>query len=1018
MSYLLNLSANAQKIVKMFAFAFDSSITRDIVAAGADALNNGVTTGQMLQKLFDSSVVQSGGYSSYGQGATNQAFLATLISNISAGTNVSASYQQSLVAAFTPYLGVFATRGDFAAALMNVLDNLSTTDTNLLALKNVYANRAEAGGFYAQSTAGMLFSAWDQIKAPVASVTDDVATVASATVGTLSQAYDNSFTLTTGINTLTGGSGNNLFVAVNTPTSVVLNGSDAITGSGAANTFTVTDTASLSNAAFVFPAGMVVRKIQTESVTTSGSIGSLALGTLFDVSGQTDLATLSLRANGTLGSYLKVADTTALTLMESTGAPSKIMGGSTVNVTNALRSSSGSITVTGNTGLTSVIVLGSGGAIFVDDMNGGTTSNKTLTTVSVSGMASGASTTLKGSVLKNVTVGAATAGAGAQTVTITNATTGHAINYVLNGAGYDTAGNIAVTTLTDAVATNVTVNVMAPSNVALVNKAATTVLITGTAPVTLDVASAFAAKVALIDASSNTGGLIMSYTSPSAVLTGSAGNDVVTLTSALTTTTGGSINLWTGNNTLLAGTGGSIGQGVTVNGGTGTTNVISASLVTANNAAAIRNFQGLDISGYSGTFDTASMGTAINRLNLSTGPTAGLATVSNMAADVIITNAADSSTASSVTLTHAGTGTSNTVTVSFATTAKASTNTETISNLTSTGDAAISIISGGVSTGTGFGNAITSIVEKDNHLATVSISGAKALTLGAVHTSVAATNTSGTAVTVASSLATIDSSAATAAANITAGGTENHTSGSTTITSGTSAGATAINVTYTGLAIKGGTGGDTIVNNAANGTIIAGATTAANVNHLTVSGAGARIDDTLSAGNDVLTLQSSGGQSAALGSGTTTVYVDAAGGISAAGNSDSVTLGTGAGTVMDGLKYVSVASNISTNTNGNLLSLSGTLHANVLMFATLDNASGLLGAAVNVGAAGNIDQAVFLAESATANTVTWFQYAGMTYIEHAGASPGTADNNVVRLTGTVDLSQTIVYSSNATLLFA
>jgi S-layer protein len=1014
MSYLPNLSANAQKVVKMFAFAFDSAITRDIVAAGADILSKGLTTGQIFQALFSLPGVPSG----YAPNSTNQAFLRAFVSNMCAGTNLSSSYQDGLVTALTPYLGLYATRGDFAAGIMNVIDRLSTTDASLLALKNAYANRTEVGAFYAQSAAGQVFSSWTQVQAPVAAVTDDATTVALATVGALSSLYESTFMLTTGVDTLAGGYTGNLFVAVNSPTSVVFNRSDAVVGGGISNTFNVTDTATLSNAAFTFPTGMTISNIQAANFTTSGSFGSLALGTLFDLSAQSQLATLNLTANGSLGSYIKIADGTALTMTESTSAPLKIMGGSTVSVTNTLKSSSASITVTGNTGLTSVTVTGRGGAVTVDDMNGGTTSARTLTTVNVSGMAGGASTALKGSALTSVTVGAASAGAGAQTITITNATVAHTMAYVLNGAGYDTAGALAVTTLTDAVATNVTVKVTAPSNVALINKLATTVLITGTAALTLDAASSFATKLALIDASSNSGGLTMTDASASAIITGSSGNDTVTLTTGLTTTTGGTINLGPGNNTLLAGTGGSIGAGVTVNGGAGGSNVISAALVTSANAGTITNFQGLDISGYSGTFNAALMDASIGTVNLSTAATAGQVTLQNLAASVTLSNAADSATASSITLTHSGGGTSNNVAVNFASTAKTSTNTETISTLTSTGDSAISIASGGVSSGTGFGNAVTSLVETDNHLVTVTISGAKPFTLGAVHTNSGATNV-GAAITVASSLVAIDGSAATGALNITAGGIENHVSGSATLTAGSSVAANAINVSYAGLIIKGGTGGDTIVNNAAGGSIIEGATAAGKVNRLTVSGSGGIINDTLSAGDDVLTLQTGGGQSAALGSGTTTVNVDSTSAITTLGNSDSVTFGTGVGTVVDGLKYVAPASLVSANANGNLLILGGTLHGNLLKLGTIANISGTLGAATNVAAAANLDQAVFIGESASANTVTWFQFGGNTYVEYSGAAAGTADDKVVQLTGVVDLTTaTITTGASGSLQFA
>jgi hypothetical protein len=147
--------------------------------------------------------------------------------------------------------------------------------------------------------------------------------------------------------------------------------------------------------------------------------------------------------------------------------------------------------------------------------------------------------------------------------------------------------------------------------------------------------------------------------------------------------------------------------------------------------------------------------------------------------------------------------------------------------------------------------------------------------------------------------------------------------------------------------------------------------------------------------------------------------VDSGSLIATAGNSDSVTLGSGAATVVDGLKYIAVASGASTNTDGNLLSLHGTLTANLLKFSTGSTASGALGAAADVSAAGNLDQAVFLADSGTANAISWFQYGGNTYVEHAGAAAGTADDKVVELTGVIDLSAaTVTTGANGSLLFA
>ena len=76
-------------------------------------------------------------------------------------------------------------------------------------------------------------------------------------------------------------------------------------------------------------------------------------------------------------------------------------------------------------------------------------------------------------------------------------------------------------------------------------------------------------------------------------------------------------------------------------------------------------------------------------------------------------------------------------------------------------------------------------------------------------------------------------------------------------------------VTYTGLTILGGTGGDTITNSAANGVITEGATAATLHNTLTVSGAGAIINDQASAGTDTIILDGVNVTTVNLGSGGT-----------------------------------------------------------------------------------------------------------------------------------------------------
>ncbi len=243
-----------------------------------------------------------------------------------------------------------------------------------------------------------------------------------------------------------------------------------------------------------------------------------------------------------------------------------------------------------------------------------------------------------------------------------------------------------------------------------------------------------------------------------------------------------------------------------------------------------------------------------------------------------------------------------------------------------------------------------------------------------------------------------------------------------TINAAADTGALTVLTTAAGLTIVGGTDGDSITNWSPNGVITEGATPATLHNTLAVYGALATINDQASAGVDEITL---GGvnETANLGSGgtaaaSTTVNVSNA--PSAAMVVDRVNFGSGIATVTDHLAYQAVAGASSSNTDGNLLALAGTLHGEILAFSSaVANTAGALGAAANVTAAANLDQAVFLVEeaAAAANTVAWFQFEGNTYIEDSGTNPtanGTAGAELVKITGTVDLSHATIGGGHLT----
>ena len=678
----------------------------------------------------------------------------------------------------------------------------------------------------------------------------------------------------------------------------------------------------------------------------------------------------------------------------NSGASSNLVGGGDVIFTDA----------------PTVTVSGAGvRGVAVSDLNNNNVSAAKLTSVTLNNL--GGTATLTGDALVTVNVNSTTA----QAVNVINTTAVSAsaprtITYNLNGAGKSGA----VVTLNDSTgagagavaASTVALNATGSNDVVVANGAATTLTIGGTGSLILGAASIFG-TLTTINASQNSGGVTITDNTANATVTGGSGNDVITLTTALT---GGTINLGAGNNTLLAGTGGSLGTTATVDGGTGGTNTISATLVNAGDAANIKDFQILDISGFgslagNGALDASLMSTVVTGVSISSAMTDGVATLLNLGSAVTV-NDTTTGTNSGITLTHsAGTGT---LAVNFDNTAQLS---QAITTLTSTGDSSVTFSTGGNVTSA----LVSNLIETDNHLTTVTITGAHLFGLDAVHTD--SMLAAGTA-TVASSLTTIDASATTGGVYI-AAGTSDTFNGNT--------------ITYTGLTIKGGTGGDTIINHAANGVITEGATASTLVNVLVVTGSGATINDAASAGNDVISLYGAN-DAATLGSGASTVNVS-----SNPATSDVVTVNlvSGAGaTVTDSLLYASAAGNQTASTTYDLVTLGGTaLHANNLAFsAQIATPAGALGAATSVASAQTFDQAVFVALGGTMggaastttthaiNTVDWFQYAGNTYIVDAGGTaPGTgaaATAEVVKVVGVVDLSHATIATGGAHITFA
>jgi hypothetical protein len=843
-------------------------------------------------------------------------------------------------------------------------------------------------------------------------------------------------------------------------------GTVSISG-GLADTVTGTDSVSVTGAA-----GAV--SITTKVPTTA--IGANPIGVM--VTGGTTVSVTETAGTSSGGAMPLTGNATAVTIG---AAPSAVAGATTSGYPQVISGLSsdptGNVTVSVKTAFTDTAGLADvafGAGTVTAYMNGGTSATVTgaatvaITDVQTTALQSSATaaaapgtSTLASVMLDGISTSAALTSDALTyvsvvdskgTVTVNNSTAGHGLGVTVGNDG--TSG--APLVIADATATSLTINSQASSyaavNGAAINKGsasyialdaakATSLTFANAQKITLNETASTLTKLATItdtgsgalnlgdvtglaalttiDAS-GASGAVTATIGAADVFMGGSGDDVVTLTGALTKTSGGSISLGGGNDTLLDG-GASIDTGVTVDGGSGT-NTISASLVNVGNAAGITNFQILDVSGYgsgagAGALDASLLGTPVSGIAMSASGTNGTATLLNLAANVTITDTSNYG-ASDLVITHAGTG-PNSLTVNFAPPAG---DNGYISSITSTGDTTVAFTSNGGTPGT-----------TDNVLNTITASGGTYLYLGnwdAINTNTAATTATAD---VASSLTTIDASATTGGVWIAAGGSQ-------------AIGGSGFNTTYDGLTIKGGTGGDTIYNFADHGTIIGGATAATTLNYDndTVSGLGAYlevdgnhavINDSASAAADTL-VAGGNSDSITVGSGKTvtvdlnglsdTVTLGSGNGATVnvaddtgAALSDVTTVNFGAGTanVNDNLLYHVTASTTSAATNGDMLALNAAPTGDTVAFAIAPvNTAGALGAAVSVSAAQTIDQAIYYADQAAGatQTVVWFEAGGNTYVVDTGAAAGTADDQVIKIVGLHDLSHATIGASGIT----
>lgn len=508
------------------------------------------------------------------------------------------------------------------------------------------------------------------VKAWLAGVTN-AATLATATTAANLQsvadaataAHDNTvnnplnLTLTTGVDTIVGGAGNDVINASNSGASTTWTGLDSIDGGAGKDTLNLNDVTGGVDLSLA-----TVKNVEVANITSTGGLA----GNAGNVSGWTGLTNATFSLKSASSQTITAADTTAVTVTNTAGAT--IVGGSSINVTvtanvaaaqtlstntngaqtaavtaaglggstaattaaaftgatgvstadiatiNAAAAASGAtpasvlaaiatiatnnanavtaanVTATTNDALASAVVKG-GNIISIAD---GSDNSDQLKSVSVDG--NFGTVSLSGQALTSVTLANSNQGA-----SISNTTAAHTQNVTVTNVKGGTISDGAATTLniisattkstgvtfSAAAATKVNVAAAVDLSATVTAALATSVAVTGAGKVTI--AGATLDGNAVIDASANTGGVIVTPTLGNTQnFIGGAGKDSITIGATQKT-----INLGAGDDTVTLT--GSLGTNGKVDGGAGNDTIAGTAVVmaglTGTDAAGLVNFE-------------------------------------------------------------------------------------------------------------------------------------------------------------------------------------------------------------------------------------------------------------------------------------------------------------------------------------------------------------------------------------------------------------------------------------------
>jgi len=418
---------------------FEAALAAANAPTTISALVAAYSTNSAVKSLIDSFGTSAESAALYGSGST-ESFVTAIFENL--------LNRAPAVAGLSFWVDAInsgsVTKGDAALAIAAAAQANTTTqgkiDAGTIANKlTVAANFTTDLGAssddivaYSGSTAAAAARALIAGVSSTTNTTTYQSTVQSTVTTLVNNHVNNTYTLTTGVDTIVGGPGNDVFNATLGGTSATLNSFDSITGGTQVNTLNIVDfgvagTMTVPSAAKI--TGMTVLNVSSLEAVQD------------DFSGMSGLTAVTIKSS-TGTDNVTVGSTAALVVNDSLGGVNTT-GGTTVAVTT---DAAHWITIDGGSATTSATLNG-GNTGWVQDANYGTSKANTIANVSINNMYG--STTIESDALASVSVVGTTAG-GTGVAVHDGATGTQVLALTLNGAnhGYftdDTATTVNVT---------------------------------------------------------------------------------------------------------------------------------------------------------------------------------------------------------------------------------------------------------------------------------------------------------------------------------------------------------------------------------------------------------------------------------------------------------------------------------------------------------------------------------------------------------------------------------------------